>query len=53
MNKNKEKNSTEFLELGTSGGTNLGGEDFDKVLVELVLDKIKNQPDIVEQIRKN
>ena len=53
LNKDKEKNSTEFEVLGTSGDTNLGGEDFDKVLVELVLDKIKNQPDIVEQIRNN
>ena len=53
LNKDKEKNSTEFEVLGTSGDTNLGGEDFDKVLVELVLDKIKNQPDIVEQIKNN
>ena len=53
LNKDKEKNSTEFEVLGTSGDTNLGGEDFDNALVELVLKKIHYPEDTIEQIRQN
>ena len=50
--KDKEKNENKFEVLGTSGDINLGGEDFDIALVELVLTKI-NAPEIVAQIRKD
>ena len=53
LNKDKEKNTTEFEVLGTSGDTNLGGEDFDNALVELVLKKIHYPADTIEQIRQN
>ena len=47
-----EENETIFKVLGTSGNTNLGGENFDNALVELVLKKI-DAPEIVTQIRNN
>ena len=53
LNKDKGKNTTEFEVLGTSGDTNLGGEDFDNALVELVLKKIHYPADTIEQIRQN
>ena len=53
LNKDKGKNTTEFEVLGTSGDTNLGGEDFDNALVELVLKKIHYPEDTIEQIRQN
>ena len=52
LKKDKEKNETIFEVLGTSGDTNLGGEDFDNALVDLVLKKIID-PEIVAQIRKD
>ena len=39
LEKDKDKEETKFEVLGTSGDTNLGGEDFDNALVELVLQK--------------
>ena len=54
LQKDKEKNSTKFEVLGTAGDTNLGGEDFDNILVEIVLNKIKNENSInVEKIRND
>ena len=53
LNKDKGKNTTEFEVLGTSGDTNLGGENFDNTLVELVLKKIHYPADTIEQIRQN
>ena len=48
----KKKKETKLEVLGTSGNKNLGGEDFDNALIELVLKKIF-EPKIVAQIRKN
>ena len=50
--KDKEKNEIKLEVLGTSGDSNLGGEDFDNALVELVLKKISD-PEIITQIRNN
>ena len=52
LEKDKDKNETKFEVLGTSGDSNLGGEDLDNALVELVLRKI-NDEEIVAQIRKD
>ena len=52
LQKDKENNSTKFEVLGTAGDTNLGGEDFDNVLVEIVLSKIEKLVN-VEKIRSN
>ena len=52
LQKDKEKNSTKFEVLGTAGDTNLGGEDFDNVLVEIVLSKIENSIS-VQKIKRN
>ena len=50
LKKDEKDNSTSFEVLGTAGDTNLGGEDFDNVLVEIVLRKIENKAD-AERIR--
>ena len=52
LEKDKDKEETKFEVLGTSGDTNLGGEDFDNALVELVLQKLHNN-DIVTKIKKD
>jgi len=52
LEKDQDKNETRFEVLGTSGDTNLGGEDFDNALVELVLKKYNDQK-TVEKIRKD
>jgi len=52
LEKDQDKNDTRFEVLGTSGDTNLGGEDFDNALVELVLKKYDDQ-NTVEKIRKD
>ena len=50
LKKDEKDNSTSFEVLGTAGDTNLGGEDFDNALVEIVLRKIENKAD-AERIR--
>ena len=52
LEKDQEKNETRFEVLGTSGDTNLGGEDFDDALVEIVLKKL-NDKKIEDKIRKD
>ena len=52
LKKDEKDNSTSFEVLGTAGDTNLGGEDFDNALVEIVLRKIENKAD-AERIRAN
>ena len=41
LQKDKNTNSTKFDVLATAGDTNLGGEDFDNELVDIVLSKIE------------
>jgi len=51
LQKNEQDNKTSFEVLGTGGDTNLGGEDFDKVLVDIVLRK---NPDLdADKIRQD
>ena len=48
---NKDENNSErkiFQVLGTSGDTQLGGEDFDNKLVEFCLDQQNNKEDIMK-----
>ena len=53
LQKDDKDNKTSFEVLGTGGDTNLGGEDFDKVLVEIVLTKNKNlDADKIRQDKK-
>ena len=54
LDKNEKDKSTSFEVLGTSGDTNLGGEDFDNILVDIVLNKAKQIPNIdINKIREN
>ena len=48
----KMNNSTSFEVLGTGGDTNLGGEDFDNALVEIVLRK-RQKIEETNKIRKD
>ena len=51
LQKNEKDDKTSFEVLGTGGDTNLGGEDFDKVLVDIVLRK---NPDLdADKIRQD
>jgi len=52
LDKNEEDKSTKFEVLGTSGDTNLGGEDFDNILVDIVLNKVHKYVD-TNKIREN
>ena len=51
LEKDKKNDSTSFNVLGTCGDTNLGGEDFDEVLVELLLENMDTT--IANKIRRN
>jgi len=52
LKKDINNNASNFEVLGTAGDSNLGGEDFDNKLVELVLNKLKKITDI-NKIKEN